>query len=68
MEGGAKRCDRKADIGRRQFLSGAGMAAAAGAASTVVAQRAEAAPPLARVSYPSNRLANVADLKTNAPL
>lgn len=64
MEKGATSCDRRVDIGRRQFLSGAGMAAAA----SVVAQRAEAAPQLARVSYPSNRLANVSDLKLNTPL
>ena len=38
------------------------------AAASVVAQRAEAAPQLARVSYPSNRLANVSDLKLNTPL
>ena len=62
------RCDRKVDIGRRWFLSGAGIAAAAAAASTVVPQRAEAAPPLARVEYPSNRLANISDLKSDEPL
>ena len=62
------RCDRKVEIGRRRFLSGAGVAAAAGAAATVVPQRAEASPQLARVSYPSNRLANVSDLKPNAAL
>jgi arsenite oxidase small subunit len=67
METGANRCDRKVDIGRRQFLSGAGVAAA-GAAAAVVSQRAEAAPQLARVAYPSNRLANVSDLKPNTPL
>jgi arsenite oxidase small subunit len=42
--------------------------AAAGAVAAVVPQRAGAAPQLARVSYPSNRLANVSDLKPNAPL
>ena len=30
-----KRCDRKVDIGRRWFLSGAGVAAAGAAAATV---------------------------------
>jgi arsenite oxidase small subunit len=63
-----KRCDQKVDIGRRWFLSGAGVAAAGAAASTVVSQQAEAKPPLARVAYPSNRLANVSDLKPNTPL
>jgi arsenite oxidase small subunit len=69
MEKGANRCDRKVDIGRRQFLSGAGVAAA-GAAAAVVSQRAEAEafPQLARVEYPSNRLGNVSDLKPNTPL
>jgi arsenite oxidase small subunit len=63
-----KRCDRKVDVGRRWFLSGAGMAAAGAAAATVVPHRAQAASPqLARVSYPANRLANIADLKPNAP-
>ncbi len=63
-----KRCDRIVDIGRRQFLSGAGVAAAGAAAATVVPQKAAASPQLARLSYPSNRLANVSDLKPNVPL
>jgi arsenite oxidase small subunit len=63
------RCDRKIDIGRRAFLSGAGVAVAGAAAATVVPQRAEAAAaPLARVRYPSNRLANLSDLKPDEPL
>ena len=32
------RCDRKVDIGRRWFLSGAGVAAAGAAAAAVVPQ------------------------------
>ncbi len=63
-----KRCDRKVDIGRRWFLSGAGVAAAGAAAATVVPQKAQAKAPLARVAYPSNRLANVGDLQANTPL
>ena len=62
-----KRCDRKVEIGRRQFLSGAGVAAAGAAAATVAPQKAAASPQLARLSYPSNRLANVSDLKADAP-
>ncbi len=62
------RCDRKVDIGRRWFLSGAGVAVAGAAATSVVPQRAEAAPQLARLRYPGNRLANTSDLKLNAPL
>jgi arsenite oxidase small subunit len=54
------------DAGRRKFLTGAGFAAAGAAAASVVP--AKAAPDLARVNYPSNRLANVRDLKINEPL
>jgi len=56
------------DIGRRQFLRGTGIAAAGVATVTSLPQDARAAPQLARVSYPSNRLANVADLTVNEPL
>jgi arsenite oxidase small subunit len=62
-----KRCDQKVELGRRWFLSGAGVAAAGVAAATVMPQRASAAAPLARVAYPSNRLANLSDLKVNVP-
>ncbi len=62
------RCDRKVDIGRRWFLSGAGVAAAGAAAATVVPQRAQASRQMARLTYPSNRLANTSDLKPNSPL
>ena len=62
-----KRCQMIVDVGRRQFLSGASMAVAGVAAATVVAPQAKAAPP-ARVNYPSNRLANVGELKVNEPL
>ncbi len=60
------KCDRLVDLGRRQFLRGSA-AAGVGAAATVVAtpKRAEAR---ARVEYPSNRLANVADLAVDEPL
>ena len=56
------------DAGRRKFLTGAGLAAAGMAAATVVPSPAESAPAPARVDYPSNRLANVRDLKPNEPL
>lgn len=65
-----KGCDKLVDVGRRQFLRGAGLATV-GAATAVVTlpkQEARAATPLARVSYPSNRLANVADLKVDEAL
>ena len=60
-------CSTMIDVGRRKFLSGAGLAAAGVAASTLPVPRAKAAPPQARVDYPSNRLANVRDLKPNEP-
>ena len=63
-----KRCQMIVDVGRRQFLSGASMAAAGVAAATVAGPQAKAAPPSARVNYPSNRLANVSELKVNEPL
>ena len=62
------RCDRMVDVGRRKFMSGAGLAAAGVAVTSIVPTTAKAAPPAARVSYPANRLANVADLKVNEPL
>lgn len=62
------KCDRLVDVGRRQFLRGSA-AAAAGAAATTVAPSAPAkAASRARVDYPSTRLANVKDLKTNVPV
>jgi len=68
VEERTSRCDRKVEIGRRKFLSGAGIAAAGAAAASVVPQRSKAAPQLARVAYPSNRLANIQQLKSNEPL
>jgi arsenite oxidase small subunit len=58
-----------AAAGRRFFL-GRGALAAAGAAAmaTTPAAPAKAAPALARVAYPSARLANLRDLKVNEPL
>ena len=63
-----KRCQMIVDVGRRQFLSGASMTVAGVAAATVSVPQAKAAPPSARVNYPSNRLANVSELKVNEPL
>ena len=62
-----KSCDVLVHIGRRRFLTGAGIAAAGAAASTVIAPEAKAGPPPARLDYPSNRLANIRDLKINQP-
>jgi arsenite oxidase small subunit len=63
-----RRCEKLVDVGRRQFLRGAGLAAAGAAAAGVMPVQAKAATGQARVSYPSNRLANVSELKVNEPL
>ncbi len=64
-----KRCDAIVDAGRRHFLRGAGVLAAGAVSGAAIAARpAEAKPTLARVAYPSNRLANVKDLAPNVPL
>ncbi|MCK6450386.1 MAG: arsenate reductase (azurin) small subunit [Alphaproteobacteria bacterium] len=62
------KCHRMAEIGRRHFLRGGGIAAAGVAAATFVANRAEAAPTLARVAYPGAKLGNVKDLKVDQPV
>jgi arsenite oxidase small subunit len=57
------------DLGRRQFLRGGATAAAAGIAVGVLpVEKAKATPALARVAYPSNRLANISDLKVDEPI
>jgi arsenite oxidase small subunit len=61
-------CDKLVDSGRRKFLTGASIAAVSAATSTVVAPQAKAEPASARVTYPSNRLGNVKDLKVDEPL
>ena len=63
-----KSCQAMIDVGRRKFLTGAGVAAAGAAAVSVVPPQAKAAVAAARVDYPSSRLANVRDLKINEPL
>jgi len=64
-----KRCDRLLDIGRRQFLRGGATAAAGGAAASFIPLReGKATPALARVAYPSTRLANLKDLKVDEPV
>ena len=61
-------CPKMVDAGRRMFLSGACWAAAGWGGARVVPSRAESAPGPARVEYPSNRLANVRDLKVDEPV
>lgn len=60
-------CKKLAELGRRQFLRGGAASAAGVAATAFVTQPAKAAPAAARVAYPSNRLANLADLKIDEP-
>jgi arsenite oxidase small subunit len=62
-----KSCQKMVDVGRRKFLSGASFAAVGAAAATVIPHGAKGAPAAARVDYPSNRLANIRDLKLNDP-
>jgi arsenite oxidase small subunit len=62
-----KRCSRLVEVGRRQFLRGAAAAAAAMPVAAFTTEKAKAATGSARVDYPSNRLANVSDLKPNEP-
>lgn len=63
------RCTKMVDVGRRQFLRGGSIAAAGLATAAVLpAEQAKAAPANAQIDYPSNKLANVADLKVNEPL
>ncbi|GAA0305973.1 arsenate reductase (azurin) small subunit [Rhodovulum strictum] len=58
-------CKRMVDAGRRQFLRGSLIGAAA---ATVMPANQARARSLARVEYPSNRLANIADLAVDMPL
>ena len=62
------RCKNLVDVGRRQFLRGGALAAAGAAATTVTGSAAQATPANAQVDYPSNRLANIADLAVNEPM
>lgn len=60
-------CKRLVEVGRRQFLRGGAVSAAGAAAATFVAQPVPQARAAARVDYPSNRLANIADLVVDEP-
>jgi arsenite oxidase small subunit len=61
-------CRRLVEVGRRQFLKGSGAAAAGAVAATVgAAMPARATPAPARITYPSDRLANISELTLNEP-
>jgi len=63
------RCKNLVDVGRRQFLRGGAMATAGAAMVTVAGtSAATAASASAQLNYPSNRLANIAELKVNEPM
>ena len=63
-----KNCNRMVDAGRRQFLRGSAAAAVGVASTSALPRDAKAVPAAARVEYPSNRLANIKDLKLNEPV
>ena len=62
------RCDKLVEVGRRQFLRGGFVAAAGLPLLGLSAQEAKATTTSARLDYPSNKLANIKDLKANDPL
>ena len=63
-----RECRRLVEVGRRQFLKGSGAAAAGAVAATVgAATTARATPAPARITYPSDRLANISELAINEP-
>lgn len=62
-------CRNLVNVGRRQFLKGGGAVAAGAVAGAMVpSSGARATPAPARVTYPSSRLANLAELKDNEPI
>ena len=63
-----KRCDKMVEVGRRQFLRGGIVAAAALPVIGMGSQEAKAASNGALLDYPTTKLANVKDLKPNEPL
>lgn len=62
------RCRMLAEVGRRQFLRGSTTSAAGAVAVLAGGAPANAAPAAARVTYPSSRLANLAELKVDVPV
>jgi len=64
-----KKCERRVELGRRQFLRGGAVAAVGGAAAAVVPTgAAQAAAANAQVDYPAKKLGNVSALKVNKPV
>jgi arsenite oxidase small subunit len=63
-----KRCDKLVEVGRRQFLRGGIVAAAALPVVGLAASEAKAATNGALLDYPATKLANLKDLKVNEPV
>ena len=62
-----KSCDKLVEVGRRQFLRGGLVTAAALPMAGLMAQEVKAATGGALLDYPSSKLGNVKDLKANEP-
>ncbi len=62
------KCEKLVDVGRRHFLRGGAVTAAGAASLAVAGMPARTAGAAALIDYPSNRLANLADLAVNVPL
>ena len=62
------KCNKLVDTGRRQFLRGGVLGAAGVAAGAVLPASQAKAQARAMLDYPSNRLANLADLVVNEPM
>ena len=63
-----KRCDKLVEVGRRQFLRGGIVAAAAIPMVGLSATQAKVASNGALLDYPTSRLTNIKDLKVNEPM
>ena len=63
-----RRCDKMVEVGRRQFLRGGVVAAAAIPVVGFGASPAKAASNGALLDYPTSRLANIKDLQVNEPM
>jgi arsenite oxidase small subunit len=61
-------CNQLVKVGRRQFLRGGATAAATTVAAAMAPRRGDATPALARVTYPSTKLANIKDFQTDQPV
>jgi arsenite oxidase small subunit len=61
-------CNRLVKLGRRQFLRGGATTAAATVAAGMAPRRGDATPALARITYPSSKLANIKDLQIDHPV